>query len=122
MQIDHSAAVPSQPSSRRYRDGMRPLLIATALGVLAGLVAHQLGAMLIVASLLLVIVALLLTLTVIGAIIGIPLLFIAAVGIFLGAATAGGALPAILLGLLVAVVLYSRLSRREQRTLSNSAR
>jgi hypothetical protein len=101
--------------------GARSLLIAGAVGLLAGLVAHQLGAVLVVLSLLLVAVALLLTLTVIGAIVGIPLLFVAALGIVLGAATAGGALPAVLLGLLVAVIVHARLRRRDRRPLSSPA-
>lgn len=108
-----------QASCARYLGCMRSLLIAGAVGVLAGLVAHQLGALLVVLSLLLVVVALLLTLTVIGAIVGIPLLLLAAAGIALGAATAGGALPAVLFGLLVAVIVYTRLTRREHRTLSS---
>ena len=86
--------------------------------MLVGLVAHQLGTALVVLSLILVVGALLLTLTVIGAVVGIPLLVLGAVGVAFGAAAAGGPVYAVLLGLLVAFVVYSRLRRREQRDLS----
>jgi hypothetical protein len=93
-------------------------VIATAVGLLAGLLAHQLGIAIVLLGLGLVVVAALLTMTVIGAVIGIPLLFVGAVGIVFGAASANGALPATLLGVVVGLVTYLRLSSRDERAVA----
>jgi len=93
---------------------VRSLLIAGAAGLLVGLLAHQLGMALVVLGLVLVVVAALLTLTVIGAVVGIPLLLVGAVGIAFGVASASGAVPALLLGTLVGLVVYLRLRSREE--------
>lgn len=92
---------------------MRSLLVAGVAGLLTGLLAHQLGTALVVLGLVLVVVAALLTLTVIGAVVGIPLLLVGAVGIAFGVASASGVLPALLLGTLVGLVVYLRLRSRE---------
>jgi len=89
--------------------------IAAGVGLLVGLLAHQLAVLALVLGFVLVIVGVLLTLTALGAVIGIPLMLLGAAEIALGALATGGAGPAIVLGGLVGLVTYSLLRRREER-------
>jgi hypothetical protein len=94
---------------------MRSVLIAGVAGLLAGLMAHELGLLLIVFGLVVVVLGLLLTLTAIGAVVGVPLLFLGILEIALGAVSAHGTAPAVVLGCLVGVGVYAYLQRRERR-------
>jgi hypothetical protein len=94
-------------------------VIAGVAGLFAGLLAHQVGTLLILLGLVLVVAAVLLSLTVIGAVIGIPLLVVAGVGIALGVAAAGGTVPSLLLGVVVGLAVYLHLRRRDDRAISS---
>jgi hypothetical protein len=75
---------------------MRSALVAAVVGVLVALSAHALGTMVLVFGIIVVVVGVLLTLTAIGAILGIPLIFVG-VGVF-GALSAHGTVAALVLG------------------------
>jgi uncharacterized membrane protein len=77
---------------------------------------------LIVFGLAVVVLGLLLTLTAIGAVIGIPLLFVGTVDIALGAVSAHGSGPALVLGGLTGLAVYAYLQRREGRALLRHGR
>lgn len=94
---------------------MRPLLIAGVSGLVVAVAAHAVGALLIALSLVVVLVGLLLTMTAIGAVIGIPLLFLGAMVMVLGAAGLGGGGWALLLGLLAGLAVYGLVRRGERR-------
>jgi len=74
-----------------------------------------LAAALIVLGLLLVGFGILLTLTAIGAVIGVPLGFLGAVAMLLGAFGAHGTGTAVVLGTIAGLVTYLRLEHREAR-------
>jgi hypothetical protein len=94
---------------------MRSALVAAVVGVLVALSAHVLGTMMLVFGIVLVLVGILLTLTAIGAILGIPLIFLGVVfGVF-GAITAHGILAALALGSLVGLGVYLQMGRRKVR-------
>jgi hypothetical protein len=94
---------------------MRSLVIAGAVGLLVGLLAHAVGVLLIVLGLSLIVVGVVLTLTAIGAVIGIPLGFLGALAMLLGAFGAHGTGAAVVLGTITGLVTYLRLERREAR-------
>jgi hypothetical protein len=98
-----------------YREGVRAFVIAAAVGLLVGLLAHVLGVLLIVLGVLLVGIGVLLTLTAIGAVIGIPLGFLGGFAILLGAFGVHGTAAAVVLGTIAGLVAYLRLERREAR-------
>lgn len=94
---------------------MRSVLIAAVGGGLVALAAHQVGALLIALSLLLVLVGLLFTMTAIGAVIGIPLMFIGTLVFALGFASLGGTGSALMLGLIAGLAIYALVRRHERR-------
>lgn len=98
-----------------YLGDVRTFVVAAAVGLLVGLLAHVLGVLLIVLGVLLVGFGVLLTLTAIGAVIGIPLGFLGAFAIFLGAFGVHGTAAAVILGTAAGLVTYLRLERREAR-------
>jgi hypothetical protein len=92
---------------------VKSLVYAGAVGVLVGLLAHTLGVVLIAFGLTLVVVGILLTLTAIGAVIGIPLGLFGGVAILFGVFGASGTVPAVVLGILAGLLVYTRLERRQ---------
>jgi hypothetical protein len=91
------------------------VLIGAAAGAVVAVAAHEVGALLIALSLVVVLVGLLFTLTAIGAVIGIPLMFAGALGVALGAASLGGTGSALVLGLIAGLLIYAVVRRRERR-------
>jgi len=93
---------------------MRTVAIAVVSGVLVGLLAHEVGTLVIVLSLFVILIGLLLTMTAIGAVIGIPLMFLGALGAVVGAAS-GGTGAAVLMGLIAGLTVFAVTRRRERR-------
>jgi hypothetical protein len=85
-----------------------------ASGVFVVLAAHLVGMLLIVFSLALVLMGVLLTMTVIGAVIGIPLVFLGALTLAFGAAGLGGGSSALVLGVVAGLVVFA-VARRSER-------
>src|SRR5262249_34347198 len=115
-QVEHRRQVPGgRPWVEGYAGPVRSLLVAAAVGVLMGLLAHELAVLLFMLGFVVVLAGLLLTLTAVGAVIGIPLMLVGAVEIVLGASSGDGAGPALVLGFLAALATYAHLRRRERR-------
>jgi hypothetical protein len=94
---------------------MRAALVAAIVGVLVALSAHVLGTMLLVFGILLVLVGIVLTLTAIGAVLGLPLIFLGVVvGVF-GAVSAHGIVAALVLGSLAGLSVYLQMGKRKAR-------
>jgi hypothetical protein len=96
---------------------MRSVVIAAALGLLVGLLAHTLGVLLLVFGVTLVVAGLVLTMTAIGAIIGIPLGFLGALAVAFGLVGTGGTTASIVLGTVAGLATFQRLERRQTRTI-----
>jgi hypothetical protein len=97
---------------------MRPLAPAFVVGALVALFTYLFGPALLVFGLVVGVVGLVLCFTLIGAIIGIPLLLLGIVGVVLGAAGTGGLGSALLFGALVGGAVYLVERRRESRALA----
>jgi hypothetical protein len=96
---------------------MRALVIAAAVGLLVTLLAHTLGVLLFVLGLSLVVIGIVLTMTAIGAVIGIPLGLLGVLAVVFGAIGTGGTTASIVLGTIAGLLTFVRLERRQTRTI-----
>jgi hypothetical protein len=91
-----------------FREAKRDALIAAALvAIIAALLTLWTGELLVVLGLTLMVVGVVVSITVIGAIIGIPLFVVGLLGLIAGVVSGGGGVPfAILLGITAGYVYY----------------
>ena len=106
------------------REARRDALIAAVLvAVIAALLALWTSELLVVLGLTLMVVGVVVSITVIGAIIGIPLFVVGLLGLIAGVISGGGGVPfAILLGILAGYVYYRYRLRAIARVSGPSAR
>jgi hypothetical protein len=107
-----------------YRDARRDALIAAVLvAVIAALLTLWTSGLLVVLGLTLMVVGVVATITVIGAIIGIPLFVVGLLGLVAGVISGSGGIPfAVLLGIVVGYGYYRYRLRALGRIAGSSAR
>jgi hypothetical protein len=107
-----------------FHEAKRDALVAAVLvAIIAALLTLWTGGLLVVLGLTLMVVGVVVSITVIGAIIGIPLLVVGLLGLVAGVISGSGGLPfAVLLGIVAGYVYYRYRLRALGRVAGSSAR